>query len=159
MGKESGGKIHAMLIEYEKGLPKKAETSQVMMIRDGKIQKANKKSLKAKGKNKVNGKGNDKKDWPEYLAELQKKRKKVGSAVLQDRLEAETRSSLIVQTRQCSSSQSMLNSFEKRLIKSRNQWGGVDLEEIQEEEGYKPSVITRTSSRGEGFEPPQKDVI
>nr|GEW54911.1 retrotransposon protein, putative, Ty1-copia subclass [Tanacetum cinerariifolium] len=39
-----------MLIEYEKGLPKKAETPQVMMIKGGKIQKSNKNSLKAKGK-------------------------------------------------------------------------------------------------------------
>ncbi|GKC00933.1 hypothetical protein Tco_0987069 [Tanacetum coccineum] len=54
------GELHAMLIEYEKGLPKKAETPQVMMIKGGKIQKANKKSLKAKGKGKANGKGNDK---------------------------------------------------------------------------------------------------
>ncbi|GJX98493.1 putative RNA-directed DNA polymerase [Tanacetum coccineum] len=45
---------------YEKGLPKKAETPQVMMIKGGKIQKANKKSLKAKGKGKANGKGKDK---------------------------------------------------------------------------------------------------
>ncbi|GKB19052.1 retrotransposon protein, putative, ty1-copia subclass [Tanacetum coccineum] len=36
------------------------ETPQVMMIKSGKIQKANKKSLKAKGKGKANGKGNDK---------------------------------------------------------------------------------------------------
>ncbi|GJU69846.1 retrotransposon protein, putative, ty1-copia subclass [Tanacetum coccineum] len=86
MGKTIG-EIHAMLIEYEKGLPKKAETPQVMMIKSGKIQKANKKSLNAKGKNKVNGKGKDKKEvghWkrncPVYLAELQKKRKQVGSA-------------------------------------------------------------------------------
>ncbi|GJY91855.1 hypothetical protein Tco_0507637 [Tanacetum coccineum] len=42
-------KLHVMLIEYEKGLPKKAETPQVMMIKGGKIQKANKKSLKANG--------------------------------------------------------------------------------------------------------------
>ncbi|GKB07219.1 retrotransposon protein, putative, ty1-copia subclass, partial [Tanacetum coccineum] len=54
------GELHAMLIEYEKGLPKKAETPQVMMIKGGKIQKAKKKSLKAKGKGKANGKGNDK---------------------------------------------------------------------------------------------------
>ncbi|GKA35627.1 retrotransposon protein, putative, ty1-copia subclass [Tanacetum coccineum] len=54
------GELHAMLIEYEKGLPKKAETPQVMAIRSGKIQKANKKSLKAKGKGKANGKGKDK---------------------------------------------------------------------------------------------------
>ncbi|GJX11897.1 retrotransposon protein, putative, ty1-copia subclass [Tanacetum coccineum] len=54
------GKLHAMLIEYEKSLPKKAKTPQVMMIKGGKIQKSNKKSLKAKGKGKANGKGNDK---------------------------------------------------------------------------------------------------
>nr|GEW82950.1 hypothetical protein [Tanacetum cinerariifolium] len=54
------GKLHTMLNEYEKGLPKKAETLKVMMIKGGKIQKANKKSLKAKGKGKANGKGNDK---------------------------------------------------------------------------------------------------
>ncbi|GKA29141.1 retrotransposon protein, putative, ty1-copia subclass [Tanacetum coccineum] len=36
------------------------ETPQVMMIKGGKIQKANKKSLKAKGKGKANGKGKDK---------------------------------------------------------------------------------------------------
>ncbi|GJT69540.1 hypothetical protein Tco_1028826 [Tanacetum coccineum] len=58
MGKTIG-ELHAMLIEYEKGLPKKAETPQVMMINIGKIQKANKKSLKAKGKGKANGKGKD----------------------------------------------------------------------------------------------------
>ncbi|GJR32880.1 retrotransposon protein, putative, ty1-copia subclass [Tanacetum coccineum] len=59
MGKTIG-ELHAMLIEYEKGLPKKDETLQVMMIKGGKIQKANKKSLKAKGKGKANGKGKDK---------------------------------------------------------------------------------------------------
>nr|GEU58766.1 retrotransposon protein, putative, Ty1-copia subclass [Tanacetum cinerariifolium] len=53
------GELHVMFIEYEKGLPKKAETPQVMMIKGGKIQKPNKKSLKAKGKGKANGKGND----------------------------------------------------------------------------------------------------
>nr|GEW53577.1 retrotransposon protein, putative, Ty1-copia subclass [Tanacetum cinerariifolium] len=52
--------LHARLIEYENVLPKKAETPQVMMIKDGKIQKSNKKSLKAKGKGKANGKGKDK---------------------------------------------------------------------------------------------------
>ncbi|GJY69373.1 retrotransposon protein, putative, ty1-copia subclass, partial [Tanacetum coccineum] len=53
--------LHAMLIGYEKGLPKKAETPQVMAIRSGKIQKANKKSLKAKGNGKANVNGKDKK--------------------------------------------------------------------------------------------------
>ncbi|GKE13883.1 hypothetical protein Tco_1421460, partial [Tanacetum coccineum] len=55
--------IHAMLIEYEKGLHKKAKTPQVMMIKSGKIQKANKKLLNATGKNKVKGKGKDTKDY------------------------------------------------------------------------------------------------
>ncbi|GKB86165.1 retrotransposon protein, putative, ty1-copia subclass [Tanacetum coccineum] len=59
MGKTSS-ELHAMLIEYEKSLLKKAETPQVMMIKHGKIHKANKKSLKAKGKGKANGKGKDK---------------------------------------------------------------------------------------------------
>ncbi|GJU38118.1 retrotransposon protein, putative, ty1-copia subclass [Tanacetum coccineum] len=48
-------------LSMKKGLPKKAETPQVLMIRGGKIQKANKKSLNAKGNNKVKGKGKDKK--------------------------------------------------------------------------------------------------
>ncbi|GKC65935.1 retrotransposon protein, putative, ty1-copia subclass, partial [Tanacetum coccineum] len=59
MGKTIG-ELHVMLIEYEKGLPKKAETPQVMMNKSDKIQKANNKSLKAKGKGKANGKGKDK---------------------------------------------------------------------------------------------------
>nr|GEV42816.1 hypothetical protein [Tanacetum cinerariifolium] len=54
------GELHAMLIEYENGLPKKAEKPQVMMIKGGKIQKANKNSLKAKGNGKAKGKGKDK---------------------------------------------------------------------------------------------------
>ncbi|GJZ79491.1 retrotransposon protein, putative, ty1-copia subclass [Tanacetum coccineum] len=107
MGK-TVGELHDMLIEYEKGLPKKAETPQLMMIRGGKIQKANKKSLKSKGKGKANGKGNDKqvyipkpsakehpakddachhckevghwkRNCPLYLAELLKRKKQVGS--------------------------------------------------------------------------------
>ncbi|GJY21897.1 retrotransposon protein, putative, ty1-copia subclass [Tanacetum coccineum] len=59
MGKTIG-ELHAMLIKYEKCLPKKAETPQVMMIKGGKIQKAKNKSLKAKGNGKANGEGNDK---------------------------------------------------------------------------------------------------
>ncbi|GJV40690.1 retrotransposon protein, putative, ty1-copia subclass [Tanacetum coccineum] len=43
MGKTIG-ELHALLIEYEKGLPKKADTPQVMAIQGGRIQKANKKS-------------------------------------------------------------------------------------------------------------------
>ncbi|GJW19278.1 retrotransposon protein, putative, ty1-copia subclass [Tanacetum coccineum] len=59
MGKTIG-ELHALLIEYEKGLPKKATTPQVLTIQGGRIQKANKKSLKAKGKGNSKGKGKDK---------------------------------------------------------------------------------------------------
>ncbi|GJV80385.1 retrotransposon protein, putative, ty1-copia subclass [Tanacetum coccineum] len=48
--RKTTGELHAMLIEYAKGLSKKAKTPQVMMIKDGKIYKSNKKSLKAKDK-------------------------------------------------------------------------------------------------------------
>nr|GEU61595.1 putative polyprotein [Tanacetum cinerariifolium] len=60
------GELHALLIEYEKGLPKKAATPQVMAIQGGRIQKANKKSLKGKGKGK--GKGKDK-HGDEYISQ------------------------------------------------------------------------------------------
>nr|GEX88791.1 hypothetical protein [Tanacetum cinerariifolium] len=59
MGKTIG-KLHALLIEYEKGLPKKAATLQVMAIKCGRIHKANKKLQNAKGKGKGKGKGKDK---------------------------------------------------------------------------------------------------
>ncbi|GJV46118.1 retrotransposon protein, putative, ty1-copia subclass [Tanacetum coccineum] len=80
------GELHAMLIEYENGLPKKAETPQVMMIKGGKIQKANKKSLKVKGKAKDDAchhckeVGHWRRNCHVYLAELLKKKKQVGSA-------------------------------------------------------------------------------
>ncbi|GJW29304.1 retrotransposon protein, putative, ty1-copia subclass, partial [Tanacetum coccineum] len=48
MGKTIG-ELHALLIEYEICLPKKAATPQVMAIQGGRIQKANKKSLNTKG--------------------------------------------------------------------------------------------------------------
>ncbi|GKF55652.1 hypothetical protein Tco_0165992, partial [Tanacetum coccineum] len=48
MGKEIG-ELHALLIDYEKGLPKKAATPQVLAIQGGRIQKLNKKPQVAKG--------------------------------------------------------------------------------------------------------------
>ncbi|GKF14085.1 retrotransposon protein, putative, ty1-copia subclass, partial [Tanacetum coccineum] len=58
--RKTTGELHVLLIEYKKGLPKKAATPQVMAIQGGRIQKANKKSLNAKGKGKGKGKGKDK---------------------------------------------------------------------------------------------------
>ncbi|GJU81584.1 retrotransposon protein, putative, ty1-copia subclass [Tanacetum coccineum] len=59
MGK-TVGELHALLIEYEKGLPKNAATPQVMAIQGGRIHKANKKSQIDKGKGKGKRKGKDK---------------------------------------------------------------------------------------------------
>ncbi|GJY31245.1 retrotransposon protein, putative, ty1-copia subclass [Tanacetum coccineum] len=59
MGKTIG-KLHALLIEYNKGLLKKVVIPQVMAIQGGRIQKANKKSLNYKGKGKDKGKRKDK---------------------------------------------------------------------------------------------------
>ncbi|GKE59503.1 hypothetical protein Tco_1498688 [Tanacetum coccineum] len=47
------GELHAMLLEYENGLPKKAETPQVIMIKGGKIQKAIRNRLKLKARVKL----------------------------------------------------------------------------------------------------------
>ncbi|GJU85862.1 retrotransposon protein, putative, ty1-copia subclass [Tanacetum coccineum] len=197
MGKTIG-EIHAMLIEYEKGLPKKAETPQVMMIKSGKIQKANKKSLNAKGKNKGNGKGKDKKvyipkpnnpkslclrapkakddachhckevgHWkrncPVYLAELQKKRKQVGSASSSDMV----RSMMNLTTLPLSfwdyaleSATRILNMVPtKKVDKTPYELCGsaVDLGEIQEEEDTTPSEITiNILKRWRVVEPPQR---
>nr|GFA12144.1 hypothetical protein [Tanacetum cinerariifolium] len=83
------GKLHALLIKYEKGLPKKAATPQVMAIQGGRIQKANKKLLNPKGKEqpaKDDAYHNYKevRHWKRnclvYLAELIKKKKQVGTA-------------------------------------------------------------------------------
>nr|GEX05806.1 hypothetical protein [Tanacetum cinerariifolium] len=88
MGKKTG-ELHAMLIEYEKGLPKKAETPQVMAIKGGKIQTTNKKSLKAKehpAKDETyhhcKEVGHWKRNCPIYLAELLKKKKQVDTVSL-----------------------------------------------------------------------------
>ncbi|GJY42561.1 ribonuclease H-like domain-containing protein [Tanacetum coccineum] len=54
------GELHALLIEYEKCLPKKAAAPQVLVIQGGRIKNSNKKSQNAKGKGKGKGKGKDK---------------------------------------------------------------------------------------------------
>nr|GEU46132.1 hypothetical protein [Tanacetum cinerariifolium] len=81
------GEQHVMLIEYEKGLPKKTETTQVMALRGGKIQKTNKKSLKAKDHpakddtcHHCKEVGHWKSNCPVYLFEFLKKKKQVETA-------------------------------------------------------------------------------
>nr|GEZ80742.1 putative polyprotein [Tanacetum cinerariifolium] len=67
--------LNALLIEYEKGLPKKAATSQVLAIQGGRIQipTRNRRLLKGRVKQK-------RKNYPVYLFELMKKKKQAGSA-------------------------------------------------------------------------------
>nr|GEW16850.1 hypothetical protein [Tanacetum cinerariifolium] len=65
--------LHAMLIEYEKGLPKKAETPQVMMIKGEYLTKDN-------TCNQCKEVGHWKRNCHVYLAVLLKKKKQVGSA-------------------------------------------------------------------------------
>ncbi|GKF00940.1 retrotransposon protein, putative, ty1-copia subclass, partial [Tanacetum coccineum] len=80
--------VVTMLNEYKKGLPKKAETPQVMMIKGGKDQKSNKKSLKVKAKDDIfyhcKEVGHCKRNCPAYLVELIKKKKQVGTASSSD---------------------------------------------------------------------------
>nr|GEU43544.1 hypothetical protein [Tanacetum cinerariifolium] len=71
-----------MLIKYEKGLPKKDTTPQVMAIQGGRIQKANKKLLNAKGKGKGKEVGHWKRKCLVELAEFIKKKKQLGTASL-----------------------------------------------------------------------------
>ncbi|GJV90366.1 retrotransposon protein, putative, ty1-copia subclass [Tanacetum coccineum] len=58
--------------------------AQVIMIKGGKIQKSNKKSLKAKVKGKLMEVGHCKRNCPAYLVELIKKKKQVGTASSSD---------------------------------------------------------------------------
>nr|GEW95013.1 zinc finger, CCHC-type [Tanacetum cinerariifolium] len=70
---KTNGELHAMLIEYEKGLPKKAATPQVMAIHDEHPEKND-------ICHQCNEVGHWKKNFPVYLAELMKNKKQVGSA-------------------------------------------------------------------------------
>ncbi|GJV36390.1 retrotransposon protein, putative, ty1-copia subclass [Tanacetum coccineum] len=208
MGK-TVGELHAMLIEYEKGLPKKAETPQVMMIKSGKIQKANKKSLNAKGKNKVKGKGKDKKVYipqpknpkpsakehpakddtchhckevghckrncPAYLAELIKKKKKVGTASSSDSLQ-HAFSNLVPPKKVDNTPYELwydkfpnrhtkvwglrrLEGQECRKNSNKDRGRARDLEEIQDEDTSPSEITSEIPMEVEGFEPPQEEDI
>ncbi|GJY45367.1 retrotransposon protein, putative, ty1-copia subclass [Tanacetum coccineum] len=90
MGK-TVGELHAMLIEYEKGLPKKAETPQVMMIKGVYIPKPKNPKPSAKEHpakddtcHHCKEVGHCKRNCTAYLAELIKKKKQVGTASSSD---------------------------------------------------------------------------
>ncbi|GKA69967.1 retrotransposon protein, putative, ty1-copia subclass [Tanacetum coccineum] len=88
MGKTTG-EIHALLIEYENGLPKKSGTSKVLVIQGGRIQKPNKKPQATKGnehptKDDVCHHCKEVGHWMKnclvYLTELMKKKKQDSTA-------------------------------------------------------------------------------
>ncbi|GKE75883.1 hypothetical protein Tco_1537924 [Tanacetum coccineum] len=85
MGKTIG-ELHALLIEYEKGLPKKAATPQgndkPFYIAKPKNPKPSAKEHPTKDDAYHHGKvaGHYKRNCPAYLAELIKKKKQVGTA-------------------------------------------------------------------------------
>ncbi|GJZ99478.1 retrotransposon protein, putative, ty1-copia subclass [Tanacetum coccineum] len=83
---ETIGELHAMLIEYEKGLPKKAETPQVNWERNKQVYIPKPKNPKPSAKehptkddacHHCKEVGHWKRNYPVYLAELLKKKKKV----------------------------------------------------------------------------------
>ncbi|GJU75428.1 retrotransposon protein, putative, ty1-copia subclass [Tanacetum coccineum] len=106
----------------------------------------------------VRGKDIEKRTVPVYLAELQKKRKQVGSASSSGIFTIElfsfpNNNFWVYDT-------GFAELFEKRLISQEISGRAVDLEEIQEEEDTTPSEITSNIPQEvEGFEPPQEEVI
>nr|GEW05178.1 hypothetical protein [Tanacetum cinerariifolium] len=72
--------LHAMLKLYEKGIPKKAETRTVLAIREGKIHKDKKKTMRGKGDNPKKDSvchhykevGYWRRNYPSYQADLKR---------------------------------------------------------------------------------------
>ncbi|GJR96763.1 retrotransposon protein, putative, ty1-copia subclass [Tanacetum coccineum] len=89
MGKTIG-ELHAMLIEYEKGLPKKAETPQDKQVYIPKPKNPTPSAKEHPTKDDTchhcKEVGHWKRNCPVYLAELLKKKKQVGSASSSDKL-------------------------------------------------------------------------
>nr|GEV37960.1 hypothetical protein [Tanacetum cinerariifolium] len=166
--------IHAILIEYENGLPKKAKTPQVMMIKGGKIQKANKKSLKAKGTGKAKGKGKDKQVYiakpknPKHAAKEHPTKddtyhhcKEVGhwkrncpvylDELMKKQKQVGYASSPVIAR--------YAEFFEKNLITQEVSRRAIDLEEIQDKDTSPSEITSEIPIEVEGFKPPQEEVI
>ncbi|GJZ82640.1 retrotransposon protein, putative, ty1-copia subclass, partial [Tanacetum coccineum] len=164
------GELHALLIEYKKGSPKKAAIPQVMAIQGGRIHKANKKSLNKEGRSKLT------------------------LPVLQDyALESATRILNMVPTKKVdktpyelwygkvpnlsylkvwgceafvkrdmpenSNNDLYAEFFEKNLISQEVSGRAVELEEIQDEDTSPSENTSEIPMEVEGFEPPQEEVV
>nr|GEZ19515.1 hypothetical protein [Tanacetum cinerariifolium] len=173
------GELHAMLIEYENGLPKKAKTPQVMMIKGGKIQKAKKKSLIAKGMDKASDKGKDKQVYiskPKYPKTYAKEHPAKYDACYHCKedyaLESATRILNMVPTKKgCEAlvKQDTLEKLQQRSVKCifigypketmEVSGRAIDLEKIQDEDTSSFEITSKIPMEVEGFEPPQEEVI
>nr|GEX95121.1 hypothetical protein [Tanacetum cinerariifolium] len=170
--------LHAMLIEYEKGLPKKAETPQVMMINGGKIQKSNKIILKlvelsnslllqthhnimimlfpTRILNMVPTKKVDKTPYELWYGKVPNLSylKVWGCEALVKR---DTFGKL--QQRSVKFVARYVEFFERNLITQEVGGRAIDLEEIQDEDTSPSEITSKISIEVEGFEPPQEEVI
>nr|GEZ40326.1 hypothetical protein [Tanacetum cinerariifolium] len=176
-------------IEYEKGLPKKTETPQVMMIKGDKIQKSNKKSLKAKGNGKANGKGKDKQVYipkpknPKPAAKSTQLRMTPATALTplytpqQNGVSERRNRTLLDMVRSMMNLTTLSLSFwdyalesatrilnmvpTKKVDKTPYELCGraLDLEEIHDEDTSPFEITSEISIEVEGFEPPQEEVI
>ncbi|GJY10926.1 retrotransposon protein, putative, ty1-copia subclass [Tanacetum coccineum] len=156
MGKKIG-ELHALLIESEKGLPKKAATPHVMAIQGGRIQKANKKSLNAKGKGKRKGKGKDK----SYI--LKPKNPKPYAK------EHSTKDDACHHCKEVGHCKRNCPAYLADLIKKKKQVSTTsssevsgraeELKEIQDKDTSPFKNTSKIPMEVEGFEPPQEEVV
>ncbi|GJT83875.1 retrotransposon protein, putative, ty1-copia subclass [Tanacetum coccineum] len=159
MGKTIG-ELHALLIEYEKGLPKKAETPQVMAIRSRTV-------------------GSWKRNCPVYLPDLLKKKKQIGIASSSDYGISVSKNDVLyfnVVPRDGYPKETIsyyfyfppehkivvaryVEFFKKSLITLEVSGRAIDLEEIQDEDTSPSEITSEIPMDVEGFEPPQEEVI
>nr|GEX34881.1 hypothetical protein [Tanacetum cinerariifolium]GEX35166.1 hypothetical protein [Tanacetum cinerariifolium] len=153
--------LHAMLIKYENGLPKKAKTPQVMMIKGGKIQNSNKKSLKAKDKGSCNNVNSI------YNVRTKRAKHNLDSTYLWHcrlaHIKSVTRVLNMVPTTNVDktlyelwygkvSNLSYLKVWECEALVKR----AIDLEEIQDEDTSPSEITNKIPMEVDGFEPPQE---
>nr|GEZ30678.1 hypothetical protein [Tanacetum cinerariifolium] len=152
------GELDAMLIEYEKGLLKKAETPQVMMIKSGKIQKANKKSLKAKGKGKANGKGKDKQVYipkPKNPKPSAKEHPAKDDTYHHCKEVGHWKRNFLVYLVELLKNKKQVGSASSSEVSGR----AINLKEIQDKDTSPSEITSEIPMDVEGFEPPQEEVI
>nr|GEV67523.1 hypothetical protein [Tanacetum cinerariifolium] len=160
------GELHALLIEYDNGLPKKAATPQVILIQVGRIQKANKKSLNAKGKGKGKGNGKDK---PLYILKPKNPKRSAKEHLAKDdacyhykEVGHWKRNCLVyfvelIKKKKKQVGTASCNTPILKNIAAKANLRAVELEEIQDTSPFENT--SKIPIEVEGFEPPQKEVV